>query len=278
MSLNLIREILIRPGCLNGSAWSLFMAMANRADDDGTGIWESMPNLAKHGGITRSTAWRVLPKLLASGLVIDTGNGKPTKRGGSPTNIYRIDLAKLASIECEKNQVSKLPGCQIDRLPASQDDTLGEEQRPNLEPQRPKMRRCQHPNLELPASQFGTQTSPLTSPVKTEKNVDDVVQSSTGKKSKARGSGPLIANHSTPCLICHGKIQIGEEITFDRETSNGKVYKHFSCSPPSPAPVPDPACPKCHGDGQLKPYYDAQGNPICPPCPCLSRVGGQIQC
>jgi hypothetical protein len=40
MSLKVIRRIMESPGCAKKAAWALLVAMANRANDDGTGIWE----------------------------------------------------------------------------------------------------------------------------------------------------------------------------------------------------------------------------------------------
>jgi hypothetical protein len=248
------------------------MAMANRAGDDGTGIWESMPNLAKHGGLSERTGWRALPKLLKSGLVLDTGNGKPTKRGGSPTIIYRINLAKLASIKCEKNQISKLPECQDDTLEGCQSATIN--------PQSAKMTLCQSATLVLPECQNGRQISPIISPCKSKNNDDVVVDPGlTGKAGKARGSDPLISAYRSPCPVCHVWVEIGEEITLHSALPSGKpLYRHFSCSPPAPKPVPDPACKKCRGTGQLKArFVKVEGQrceqTVIPDCDCLHVSG-----
>jgi len=109
------------PGCIEAPAWNLLMAMANRAHDDGTGIWESIPNLAEHCGISESTAWRALPDLLNPGLVIDTGRRHPTKHGGKPTVEYRIDLSKFP--RCQDETLGHSQGV-ISEFPRFQDDTL----------------------------------------------------------------------------------------------------------------------------------------------------------
>jgi hypothetical protein len=130
MSLNVIRRILESPGCAKGAAWALLMAMANRADDGGDGIWESMGNLARTCGMDRSTAFRALPDLLESGVVIDTGAKHSLPKGGRATVVYRIDLGKLgvprsqnATVHSRNERLSQdatVAGC---NLPRSQDAT-----------------------------------------------------------------------------------------------------------------------------------------------------------
>jgi hypothetical protein len=130
MSLNVIRRILESPGCAKGTAWALLVAMGNRADDDGTGIWESMGNLARTFGRDRATAFRALPELLASGLVIDTGEWHSSPRGGRPTRVYRIDLSRLgvprsqdATVHCRKERPSQDATVAGSDVPTSQDAT-----------------------------------------------------------------------------------------------------------------------------------------------------------
>ena len=54
MSLNLIRTILENPGCATGSSWALLIAMADRADDDGKGVYASMRVMAEICGISNA--------------------------------------------------------------------------------------------------------------------------------------------------------------------------------------------------------------------------------
>ena len=104
MSLEVIRRIMESPGCAKKAAWALLVAMANRADDDGTGIYESMGNLAKTCGISRSTAFKYLPELTKTGLVVDTGE-KHDCGHGFQTVIYRIDTSKLTQSADETESV-----------------------------------------------------------------------------------------------------------------------------------------------------------------------------
>jgi len=90
MSFRLMQRIIESPGCAQGSAWSLLMAMAYRASDDGTGIWESIPNLSRRCGISPGTGYRAKDELLESGVVIDTG-----KRRGSGTISFRIAADRI---------------------------------------------------------------------------------------------------------------------------------------------------------------------------------------
>jgi hypothetical protein len=101
-------------GFPKGSARLLFNAMVWRSDEDGGNIFESIPHLAERGGISTPTAWRVLPSLLKSGLVVDTG-GRKNSGQGSPVVIYRIDLSKHKAshpeslIEWEKGGIGLVP-------------------------------------------------------------------------------------------------------------------------------------------------------------------------
>jgi len=102
MSLNIIRRIMDNPPeCLDNSEWSLLLVMANRAHDDGTGVWESIPNLAKRCRMSRATARRDLPGLLKSGIVVDTGEKHQGKHGGIATVVYRIDLSRFPKAQNE---------------------------------------------------------------------------------------------------------------------------------------------------------------------------------
>ena len=81
MSIGVWLKIMKSPGCATGPAWSLLVSMANRASDDGTGIFASLKTLARDCGMGERTAWRALPKLLKSGLVVDTGKKHDCKMG-----------------------------------------------------------------------------------------------------------------------------------------------------------------------------------------------------
>lgn len=134
MSLSVIRRILESPGCAHGPAWALLVSMANRASDDGTGVWESIGNLARRCGIDRATAFRALPELLASGLLVDTGEKRPSHRGGRATRVYTIDLSRLSA-------------------PTSQDATIhSRRERPSQD--------ATVAESHVPTSQVATQTYP----------------------------------------------------------------------------------------------------------------------
>lgn len=103
MSVKVILQILESPGCARGSAWNLLVGMANRANPDGTGVWESVGNIAKVCGLDRATAFRAKDQLLESGLIIDTG--KFHKNGGGRyTKIYDLDLSRLAKSHTETKE------------------------------------------------------------------------------------------------------------------------------------------------------------------------------
>ena len=99
MSLSVIRRILESPGCAGQdvAAWALLIAMANRANDDGTGVWESVVSLSKRVGFKRR-ADEVLSRLIAGGFVRDTG-----KRSVRGTRVYDIVLEHIgkAYTTCE---------------------------------------------------------------------------------------------------------------------------------------------------------------------------------
>ena len=143
MSLKVVRRILENPGCIEAHAWNLLIAMASFGHDDGTSIYASMETLANTCGIDRATGWRALPKLLKSGLVIDTG-GKHKSEHGSPTTIWRINLSKLPfkasqdatlSLQDDAPIVSQdSPKCRKQAPKASQDATQTEVRRPGYNP------------------------------------------------------------------------------------------------------------------------------------------------
>ena len=93
LSLKVLTAIRDDPGCATGSAWALLVAMAFKADDDGGGIWQSLGNLARQAGISKTTVKSALDTLLKSEIVVDTG--KKTGQKGHQTCIYLIDLIKL---------------------------------------------------------------------------------------------------------------------------------------------------------------------------------------
>jgi DNA-binding PadR family transcriptional regulator len=91
------------PGCAKGSAWALLVAMANRGDDDGIGIFESIKSLSADCGISESTGWRALHDLLRSGLVVKMREMHKDK-SGHYTCCYRIDVSKLVKCKPDATQ------------------------------------------------------------------------------------------------------------------------------------------------------------------------------
>ena len=106
MSHSVVDKILDSPGCATGSAWALLVAMGRRASDDGTGIYESLENLAWRSGVSYKTAQRALDKLLDEKKVIDTGEKKDWGKGIF-TCIYRIDISKIVPSQAWLDRVEQ---------------------------------------------------------------------------------------------------------------------------------------------------------------------------
>jgi hypothetical protein len=199
MSLKVIRRILESPGCAKGAAWALLVAMANRADDDGTGMWESMGNLAKTGGIDRATAFRALPELLASGVVVDTGEKHSSRRGGVATRIYRIDLDKLSA-------------------PTSQDETVdSRKERPSQD--------ATVAGCNVPTSQDATQTSPY--PVQDIRIDRDQVQSQVPIRQETEAQPKLVPVSYLPpdsTIPCEPEVEklVGMFLNYQGNPGNNK--------------------------------------------------------
>lgn len=96
-----------RPNVGGSGPWGMLMAMANRASDDGTGIWESVPNLSEACNQSERTGWRSIETLLSKGVVVDTGEDHNCGNGHF-TNIYRIEQSAILTLS------DKMTGCQID--------------------------------------------------------------------------------------------------------------------------------------------------------------------
>lgn len=105
MSLNLIRTILENPGCAKGSSWALLIAMADRADDGGKGVYASMRVMAEICGISERTAWDALKPLLEAKIVIDTGNIHDWGSGHF-TRVYDIDQSAILTLGMQALQKS----------------------------------------------------------------------------------------------------------------------------------------------------------------------------
>jgi hypothetical protein len=125
MSLELIRKIFVNPGVLKGSAWSLFMSMANRASEDGSGVWASIRTLSEDAGISERTGWDALAELLEKGVVIDTrkihdwGRGHFTREYSIDIQAY-IALSKAAfedSVQDLRHNAKSAPRCEKRKSP-----------------------------------------------------------------------------------------------------------------------------------------------------------------
>jgi hypothetical protein len=107
VSLNVIRKILDSPGCAKGSAWEMLIAMANRASDEGAGIWESIPNLGRISGMGAAAAYRAKDSLAKAGLIVWTGEWHHNGRG-QPTKVYRLDMNRIVPLRTRASQNESL--------------------------------------------------------------------------------------------------------------------------------------------------------------------------
>ncbi len=122
MSFPVIKTILNgRPSCPSVNAWAMLIAMANRADDDGNGVWESIPSLGRMSGMNRRTAFRAKSELEKAGIVAWTGRWHANGHR-QPTKEYSLDLGKVSGLE---EMVTEQHQCQTD---TSDNSTLVTEQ------------------------------------------------------------------------------------------------------------------------------------------------------
>jgi hypothetical protein len=99
----------------------MLIAMANRADDDGNGVWESIPSLGRMSGMNRRTAFRAKSELEKAGIVAWTGRWHANGHR-QPTKEYSLDLGKVSGLE---EMVTEQHQCQTD---TSDNSTLVTEQ------------------------------------------------------------------------------------------------------------------------------------------------------
>ncbi|MBR2575391.1 MAG: hypothetical protein IKE14_13790 [Loktanella sp.] len=74
----------------------IIMFLADKASDDGSGIWCSKGTIQRHTELGESTVKRAITDFLREGILIETGR-RPCKNGF--TVIYRIVLARVMALE-----------------------------------------------------------------------------------------------------------------------------------------------------------------------------------
>jgi len=74
----------------------IIMFMADKASDDGSGIWCSKGTIQRHTELGETTVKRTVREFLKEGILVETG-ARTCKNGF--TVVYRIDLAKVEALE-----------------------------------------------------------------------------------------------------------------------------------------------------------------------------------
>lgn len=74
----------------------IIMFLADKASDDGSGIWCSKGTIQRHTELGESTVKRTIREFLKEGILVETG-ARGCKNGF--TVVYRIDLAKIEALE-----------------------------------------------------------------------------------------------------------------------------------------------------------------------------------
>lgn len=136
----------------------IIMFLADKASDDGSGIWCSKGTIARHSELGETTVKRAVAEFLAEGVLVEAGR-RPCVNGYTP--IYRIDLDAVERLEaiCDPDmgtgsradgvrngpgrgaRADGVPGPQrtpnhpetILKPPPSRADAIGEEVAPELE-------------------------------------------------------------------------------------------------------------------------------------------------
>lgn len=75
----------------------IVMYLANKASDDGTGIWCSKHTIAKHTELSLATVKRVVREFIAEGILVATGMRQTSAHG--QTVVYRIVLEVVGTLE-----------------------------------------------------------------------------------------------------------------------------------------------------------------------------------
>ncbi|WP_299147223.1 TIR domain-containing protein [uncultured Tateyamaria sp.] len=74
----------------------IIMFLADKASDDGSGIWCSKGTIQRHTELGETTVKRTIRDFLKEGILVETG-ARTCKNGF--TVVYRIDLAKVEALE-----------------------------------------------------------------------------------------------------------------------------------------------------------------------------------
>lgn len=74
----------------------IIMFLADKASDDGSGIWCSKGTIQRHTELGETTVKRTIREFLKEGILVETG-ARGCKNGF--TVVYRIDLAKVQALE-----------------------------------------------------------------------------------------------------------------------------------------------------------------------------------
>jgi len=74
----------------------IIMFLADKASDDGSGIWCSKGTIQRHTEIGETTVKRTIREFLKEGILIETG-ARGCKNGF--TVVYRIDLGRIEALE-----------------------------------------------------------------------------------------------------------------------------------------------------------------------------------
>lgn len=111
----------------------VIMYMADKASDDGSGIWCAKGTIAQFTELGESTVKRVIKEFLCEGLLIETGK-RAHERGF--TVVYQIDLKQVERLDSLKNEVretgSRVDGVQSEPPRGSTaDPEEGPERTPN---------------------------------------------------------------------------------------------------------------------------------------------------
>lgn len=75
----------------------IVMFLADKASDDGSGIWCSKGTIQRHTELGESTVKRTINEFLAEGILLQTGHRRRCKNGF--TKVYRLNLGKIEQLE-----------------------------------------------------------------------------------------------------------------------------------------------------------------------------------
>lgn len=78
----------------------IIMFLADKASDDGSGIWCSKGYIARHTELSKSTVKRTITQFLNEGIILETGK-RSNSRGY--TVEYRINLDQVAQLPMNKD-------------------------------------------------------------------------------------------------------------------------------------------------------------------------------